>query len=419
MIAHERDKDGNLSGYQVMSGLLFGIVLVTTTVAMAGDFVDLALQPATVLHDPPAETHGSATRRFQGIPGIERTDNGRLWATWYAGGEDEGPENYVVLTTSDDDGATWSDPVLIVAPTPPVRAFDQVLWIDPDGRLWLFWAQAHTWWDGRGGVWAITTDNPEDARPSWTEPRRLCNGVMMNKPTVTSGGDWLAPVAVWKRTIRMNPPPIVEDARFRHDLPDEQFSNVYRSRDRGETWTRIGHADEPDRSYDEHMLVERRDGSLWMLIRTSAGRIGQSFSRDGGETWSECHPSWWPDDPPRIEHADARFFIRRLNSGNLLLVRHDPPAGLRGRYGLTAFVSEDDGRTWRGGLLLDERFSAAYPDGVQAEDGAIYVIYDFDRKGEMKIYMAVFTEEDVAAGRIVSDRGRLRVVVNDAGAVSE
>ncbi len=33
------------------------------------------------------------------------------------------------------------------------------------------------------------------------------------------------------------------------------------------------------------MVVERKDGSLWMLLRTSYG-IGQSVSADGGATWS-------------------------------------------------------------------------------------------------------------------------------------
>jgi hypothetical protein len=45
---------------------------------------------------------------------------------------------------------------------------------------------------------------------------------------------------------------------------------------------------------------------------------------------------------------------------------------------MTAFVSENDGATWKGGLLLDERESS-YPDGVQAEDSTLFVIYDHQR----------------------------------------
>ena len=38
------------------------------------------------------------------------------------------------------------------------------------------------------------------------------------------------------------------------------------------------------------MIVERKDGSLWMLVRTQYG-IGQSVSVDKGATWSQGGPS--------------------------------------------------------------------------------------------------------------------------------
>ena len=76
--------------------------------------------------------------------GIARTPKGRLWAVWYAsptGREDR--NNYVVAVTSGDDGRTWSEAVLVIDPDRdgPVRAFDPQVWLDPDGQLWLFWAQ--------------------------------------------------------------------------------------------------------------------------------------------------------------------------------------------------------------------------------------------------------------------------------------
>ena len=94
---------------------------------------------------------------------------------------------------------------------------------------------------------------------------------------------------------------------------------------------------------------------------------------------------------------NARFFIRRLESGNLLLVRHNPPK-MNQRSHLAAFLSEDDGVTWKGGLMLDVRKYVSYPDGVQAPDGTIYITYDFERTKARQILMAVFTEEDVLAG---------------------
>ena len=373
-----------------------------TALAQGGDNMpqtdDPALIPPPVIREPGPE-YGPDTRSFQGIPGIERTAGGRLWATWYGGGPTEGPWNYVMLSTSADDGATWSGLTLVIAPPDPVRAFDPCLWVDPRGRLWLFWAQTWRAWDGRGGVWAIITDNPEDASPQWSEPRRLCDGVMMNKPVVLSTGEWLLPASVWSNE------PNVEEEHIR-DAADGSGSNVVVSSDEGVSWHYRGGVDIPGRRCDEHQVIERRDGNLWLLARTTYG-IGESVSTDGGRTWSPGRPSWIPHVPT------ARFYLRRLASGRLILVKHTPPDG-RTRSHLTAYLSEDDGHTWQGGFLLDERRGVSYPDGTQAGDGTIHLIYDFERKGAKQILMATLTEADIIAGQAVSDRVRLRVVVNQA-----
>jgi len=360
---------------------------------------DPALQPPPV-NTAPGPEYSAAIRMFQGIPGIERAKNGRLWALWYGGGMDEGPENYVLAVTSGDDGETWSGPRVVVDPPFPVRAYDPCLWHDPLGRLWLFWAQSYYWWDGRSGVWAIVTGNSCEENPGWSAPRRLCNGIMMNKPTVLSSGEWLLPAAVWERAADK-----IKKTGHSHDLGKERGANVICSNDQGVTWSFLGQAIVPGRVFDEHMIVERRDGSLWMLVRTSYG-IGESISTDRGRTWSSGRPSGIP-------HVNSRFFIRRLLSGRLLLVRHNPPDG-KTRSHLTAYLSDDDGKTWHGDLTLDERVGVSYPDGVQSPKGAIYVIYDYNRTSDKEILLAVFTEADVAAGRCVSDKARLRVLVNKA-----
>ncbi len=377
----------------------------TAHVAMAAETggstsEDLALQPSPIDLAPGPE-YGDEVRAFQGIPGIERAGNGRLWAVWYSGGKGEGPRNYVVLVTSGDDGATWSDLKLVIDPPGDVRAFDPCLWRDPSGRLWLFWAQGWSLWDGRAGVWAIVATDADSESPTWSSPRRLCNGIMMNKPIALSTGEWLLPAAVWRQE-----PIHVKHAANRHNLGNEVGSNVFVSRDKGATWDLLGQAHVPESRCDEHMVVERGDGSLWMLVRTVYG-IGESASTDGGRTWS-------PGRPSSIPHLTARFFIRRLASGRLLLVRHNPPASKKQRSHLTAYLSDDDGKTWQGGLVIDERRGVSYPDGVQAPDGTIYIVYDHSRTGEKQILMATFTEEDVAGRAFVSDRARQRVLVNQA-----
>ena len=70
------------------------------------------------------------------------------------------------------------------------------LWHDPLGRMWLFWAQSESFFDGRSGVWAVTCMDSGTTAPDWSAPRRLANGIMMNKPTLLADGAWALPAAV-------------------------------------------------------------------------------------------------------------------------------------------------------------------------------------------------------------------------------
>ena len=67
-----------------------------------------------------------------------------------------------------------------------------------------------------------------------------------------------------------------------------------------------------------------------------------------------------------------------------------------------------------GGLVLDERKNVSYPDGTEAPDGRIYIVYDHERYRDREILMAVFTERDVLAGQCVSEDARLRVLISRA-----
>ena len=154
------------------------------------------------------------------------------------------------------------------------------------------------------------------------------------------------------------------------------------------------------------MIVERRDGSLWMLARTAKG-IMQSTSSDGGKTWSE------PSFPAGIQHPVARFHIRRLASGRILMVKHGATMDTHeGRSQLTAWLSEDEGKTWRGGLMLDERKGVSYPDGFQAPDGTIYISYDRNRATDGEILMARFTEEDIIAGKPAGSKSKMKMLIS-------
>jgi hypothetical protein len=75
---------------------------------------------------------------------------------------------------------------------------------------------------------------------------------------------------------------------------------------------------------------------------------------------------------------------------------------------LTALISDDDGKTWKFNILLDERNNVSYPDAVQAKDGRIFIIYDHDRYGKKEILMATITETDIKAGKIVTPGSMLK-----------
>lgn len=363
------------------------------------------LTPVTSVSDV-RDRHLAVNRQFQGIPGIERTRGGRLWATWYTGGINEGPENFVVLVTSTDAGKTWTEPVAVVDPPGHVRAYDPTLWIDPLGRLWWFWAQTFSHkdgniFDGTAGVWAVRCEDPEAAEPAWSAPFRLADGVMMNKPTVLSTGEWAFPCAVWNNHGGGTVPEY---------LREKQTSGMVVSTDQGQTFVYRGGARVPERSFDEHMFVELADGSVEVLVRTFYG-IGQSISHDGGYSWS-------PGEDSGLGGPCSRFFVRRLLSGRLLLINHRTVSGEKpARNHLTAWLSDDDGATWQGGLELDERMAVSYPDGVQDADGEIWIIYDHERYACGEILFARFREDDILAGRCVSANASLKNLVNRTGGV--
>lgn len=374
-----------------------------------------AMIPARIFVRPTEERFQDSCRRWQGIPSIEVTNQGRIFACFYGGQGAEVGGNVLIICISNDGGNTFRACEMVVEhPDPECRIYDAAMWIDPLGRLWVCWTQARGFNDGRSGVWASICKQPNEENLNWTLPRRIANGIMLNKPVVIENGDWLFPCAIWRDECGAMP-------TERHGLEAEQFSNVYASSDQGETICLRGHADVPMRSFDEHMIVQKRDGSLWMLVRTFEG-IGESFSYDNGYTWTLGRKS-------HIDGPCSRFYIRRLKSGRLLMINHykfDQRIDLddimnqgdvkswKGRSHLTALLSEDDGETWPYSLLLDIRDSAAYPDAKEADDGYIYVIYDYERVKEREILMARFTEEDILKGELESARGQMRILVNKA-----
>lgn len=354
----------------------------------------LLLAPLAALHAAEPVAIDLATRTWQGIPGLERTAKGRVFVSWFTGGTKEpAPENTVLLSHSDDGGQTFTAPQAVALPLGDgTRCFDPGVWIDPTGRLWYFFCRGNKE-TAQHDVWARICGQPDAETPVFGAEFRVGfegpYAFRMNKPTVLSTGEWIIPVTHATETIK---------AWF---AGSKQLQGVGISTDEGKTWKLHGALKAPEWAL-ECMITELKDGRLWLLTRTGGGFLWESHSKDKGRTWSEAKAS-------TIASPGARFFIRRLASGNLLLVNHYK---FTGRSHLTAQLSTDEGATWNEGLLLDERGGVSYPDGVQDKDGLIWITYDRDRGGAGEILLAKFKEEDVIAGNNVSGAVSLKQVVN-------
>ena len=72
---------------------------------------DLALIPPK-LNTSPLPKYDYDQLAYGMTIGIARTPGGRLWACWVAG--EDGAKAFFVCAVSDDDGETWSKPVLVI-----------------------------------------------------------------------------------------------------------------------------------------------------------------------------------------------------------------------------------------------------------------------------------------------------------------
>lgn len=134
--------------------------------------------------------------------------------------------------------------------------------------------------------------------------------------------------------------------------PEMDITFCYLSDDNGKSWYKsdgyiFGWR---DKGYgglwpcDEPVAVELKDGRVMLFMRSTIGRLLTSVSEDGGYRWSIPKPS------PLVS-AYAPCMVRRIpDTGDLLCVWNQPsPEEMkRGfeRTRLSCAISKDDGETW-------------------------------------------------------------------------
>ena len=267
-------------------------------------------------------------------------------------------ECYIAGRITRDGGSTW-EPERELTRLPEGRAAHPTAHRTRDGALHVFFLgyQQHAWDRHTGNPTERTrsdlwTSRSRDAGKTWSEPRLIFEGYTGS----TNGADE-------SRDGHLVVP-------FSHYVanPGRLVSRTVVSADGGETWKLsnaldIGGAGDHEGAL-EPCVIELKDGRLWMLIRTSRKFFWESFSTDGGLTWSEAKPT-------QIESSHSPGHVVRLRDGRLALAWNPAHCG---RRELHLALSNDDGRNWTPSFVA-VRGSTTYPFILEAQTGELWVGY--------------------------------------------
>jgi sialidase-1 len=152
-------------------------------------------------------------------------------------------------------------------------------------------------------------------------------------------------------------------------------SHVIFSDDHGQTWQLGGST---DYGMNECAVVELADGALMLNSRSYRGKAcrGVSLSRDGGATWEPT-----VDDPALVESVCQASLIAALPGAGPLAGKYvlifSNPAVPKGRNHLTVRLSVDEGKTWSHSRLVCEG-SSAYSSLAALSGGEVGLLYERD-----------------------------------------
>jgi predicted neuraminidase len=278
-----------------------------------------------------------------------------LVAAWF-GGTREGANDVGIWMSRRLRGA-WTPPVEVAtgvqADGTRHPCWNPVLFETQEKTLTLFYKvgpSPQTWW----GMARTSRDNGQ----TWSEPRRLPDGILgpiKNKPVKLSDGALLSPSST-ESTAR----PSVWRVHFE------------RSVDGGATWT-AAHPPEPaaGSAIDaiQPSVLIHPGGRLQAVGRSRSGRVFETWSSDGGRTWTPVSLTTLPNPNSGTDAVTLR------DGRHLLVYNHTP----KGRSPLNVAVSRD-GRTWEAALVLErEPGEYSYPAVIQTSDGRVHFTYTWRR----------------------------------------
>ena len=294
-------------------------------------------------------------------PNIVRSQSGRLFCLWTTGGPYEPHEyNYWYICYSDDNGKTWVRAAIwdtwvdqVVKGTKKAVIFESNLNVTDDNELYMFYTLRENINGGQSPSCLqgyVKVSNIEKSPDTWvlSEPHVIGTGFFAkNTYRVLSDGTYMV--------------------CFQSDM-DERYLLVYISKDKGTTWEYYSNVYAPQAfSYDEPIIMEKDDGTLWMTLRTRKQYMYQSFSKDGGKNWSIATKYFMPN-------TDTRFCIKELANGSWIMAYNNSQSG---RTNMTIALSNDEGKSWHNKIILYPGF-CSYPD-LQIDENEIHVVFDDGR----------------------------------------
>ena len=314
------------------------------------------------------------TGRYKHPAAITQLEDGDFFLAYYGGDGEYAPGTavYGMRKTA----AGWGKPQ-VLAQDPFYSVGNPVVWLAPDGLVWLFYVvrPGATWSTSR-----IAAKVSKDGARTWSDSTIVSweEGAMVrSSPLALRNGNYLLPV--------------YRETGHDTEITGPDTASLFLIFDpKKHTWTRSNLV--PSRMGNlQPAAVELPDGTLLAYCRRGGdyepgddGYIVRTESKDGGRTWS-------PGVETQFPNPNAAVDLLRLQSGKLLLVYNH---SMSERTPLATAISTDGGKTFRRGPdIAAGEGSFAYPYALQARDGKIHVVYTAE--GRTVIRMAVLDEADL------------------------
>lgn len=289
---------------------------------------------------------------------IAETPDG-LIAAWF-GGTKEGNKD-VCIWTSKLVNDRWTAPEKvaegIINDTLRYACYNPVLFYAPNKELLLFYKIGPNvaGWTG----WMMRS---KDNGKTWSKREALPDGFLgpiKNKPVMLNGV-LLCPSSTEKNGWK---------------------AHIEYTTDFGKTWTKSEAVNDPKVIQAiQPSILKYADGRLQILCRSRNTTLNESWSSDGGKTWSEMKASPLPNNNSGTDAVTLKDG-RQLLVYNHLLPDSSWVNGKGPRTPLNVAVSKD-GKNWDAVLILEDSpiSQHSYPSVIQSKDGMVHVVYTWRRQ---------------------------------------